>query len=181
MKSDMSESANLNIENKGANMDICPCGSGLAYDQCCRPVIKGERSAETAEQVMRARYSAYVNKEMDYIFTSLHPDHRSDYDEKSSRAWAERAQWYRLDILETSGGGPEDKEGKVAFVASYTENGIKQEHRELATFEKESGDWYFVSGEAVPPTQFIRTAPKIGRNDPCTCGSGKKYKKCCGR
>ena len=27
----------------------------------------------------------------------------------------------------------------------------------------------------------IRTEPKVGRNDPCTCGSGKKYKKCCGK
>jgi preprotein translocase subunit SecA len=27
--------------------------------------------------------------------------------------------------------------------------------------------------------QVIRTEPKIGRNDPCPCGSGKKYKKCC--
>jgi preprotein translocase subunit SecA len=26
-----------------------------------------------------------------------------------------------------------------------------------------------------------RTAPKVGRNDPCPCGSGKKYKQCCGR
>nr|WP_243277936.1 tetratricopeptide repeat protein [Clostridium yunnanense] len=28
---------------------------------------------------------------------------------------------------------------------------------------------------------FVREEPKIGRNDPCTCGSGKKYKKCCGK
>ena len=28
---------------------------------------------------------------------------------------------------------------------------------------------------------FVREQPKIGRNDPCPCGSGKKYKKCCGR
>ena len=27
----------------------------------------------------------------------------------------------------------------------------------------------------------VRTEPKIGRNDPCPCGSGKKYKKCCGK
>ena len=26
----------------------------------------------------------------------------------------------------------------------------------------------------------VRAAPKVGRNDPCPCGSGKKYKKCCG-
>jgi uncharacterized protein len=30
-------------------------------------------------------------------------------------------------------------------------------------------------------TTFRRTAPKIGRNDPCPCGSGKKFKQCCGR
>ncbi|HTZ19158.1 MAG TPA: YchJ family protein [Dissulfurispiraceae bacterium] len=162
-------------------MDTCPCGSALAYSECCGPIIKGERSAETAEQVMRARYSAYAVKELDYLLTSLHPGHRSDYDAKSTRAWAERAQWHKLDILEKSGGGPEDKEGKVEFVATYTEGGIKRDHSEVASFEKDDGTWYFVSGEAVPPKQVIRTNPKIGRNDPCTCGSGKKYKKCCGK
>jgi len=34
---------------------------------------------------------------------------------------------------------------------------------------------------AVSPVQVVRTAPKVGRNDPCPCGSGKKYKNCCGR
>ena len=29
--------------------------------------------------------------------------------------------------------------------------------------------------------QVVRTSPKVGRNDPCPCGSGKKYKQCCGR
>lgn len=28
---------------------------------------------------------------------------------------------------------------------------------------------------------YVKTEPEIGRNDPCPCGSGKKYKKCCGR
>ncbi|MEA3241887.1 MAG: SEC-C metal-binding domain-containing protein, partial [Pseudomonadota bacterium] len=31
------------------------------------------------------------------------------------------------------------------------------------------------------PVQFQRDAPKTGRNEPCPCGSGKKYKKCCGK
>jgi len=30
-------------------------------------------------------------------------------------------------------------------------------------------------------SQPFDQAEKVGRNDPCTCGSGKKYKKCCGR
>ena len=38
-----------------------------------------------------------------------------------------------------------------------------------------------VTDSAMNTTTVIRTAPKIGRNDPCPCGSGKKYKNCCGR
>lgn len=161
-------------------MDTCPCGSGMAYDVCCGAIIKGEKAAGTAEQVMRARYSAYAMRDLDYLLTSLHPSHRSDYDPKSTRAWAEKAQWHKLEIIETAGGGPEENEGQVEFIASYSEEGIRKDHHELATFKKEDGTWYFVSGEAVPPKQFIRQTPKVGRNEPCPCGSGKKYKKCCG-
>ncbi|MBN2505912.1 MAG: preprotein translocase subunit SecA [Verrucomicrobia bacterium] len=35
--------------------------------------------------------------------------------------------------------------------------------------------------EAVAKARPVRTGPKVGRNDPCPCGSGKKYKQCCGR
>jgi preprotein translocase subunit SecA len=34
---------------------------------------------------------------------------------------------------------------------------------------------------AAPKPQPVRSAPRVGRNDPCPCGSGKKYKKCCGK
>lgn len=162
-------------------MDLCPCGSSLAYNECCGSVIKGERPAANAEQVMRARYSAYVRKEIGYLFSSLHPDNRSDFDEKSTRKWAENSEWHKLEILNTFGGGPEDSEGRVEFIASYTERGVKKDHHELATFSKQAGNWYFVSGGAVPPKQMVRSAPKVGRNDPCPCGSGKKFKKCCGQ
>jgi uncharacterized protein YecA (UPF0149 family) len=37
-------------------------------------------------------------------------------------------------------------------------------------------------GSAVDqPGQPVVKPPKTGRNDPCPCGSGKKYKKCCGQ
>ena len=38
-----------------------------------------------------------------------------------------------------------------------------------------------VTDSAMKTTTVVRTTPKIGRNDPCPCGSGKKYKNCCGR
>jgi SEC-C motif-containing protein len=162
-------------------MDVCPCGSKIAYTECCRPIISGEKRALTAEQVMRARYSAYVMKEMEYLLSSLHPEHRSDYDEKSGRAWAERATWHGIEILDTVNGGPDDSEGHVEFTVSFTENGIKQEHHERSFFRKDNGIWYFETGKTLPPKQVVRTAPKAGRNDPCPCGSGRKFKKCCGQ
>jgi len=161
-------------------MDTCPCGSTIGYEECCGPLIKGERQAATAEQLMRSRYSAYVLKEIGYLRSSLHPDHRSDFNEKTTRAWAERSEWHTLEIRGTVGGGPDDSEGEVEFIATFTDNGTKHEHHETSSFKKESGTWYLVTGKVMPPKQVVRAEPKTGRNDPCPCGSGKKFKKCCG-
>jgi SEC-C motif-containing protein len=129
---------------------------------------------------MRSRYTAYVRKEIPYLLSTLHPDHRKDYDEKNTRTWAESSEWHKLEIIRTEAGGPDDTEGKVEFKASFTQAGKKIDHHELATFRKEDGHWYFVSGEGPAPKPVVRSAPKVGRNDPCPCGSGKKFKKCCG-
>jgi SEC-C motif-containing protein len=161
-------------------MDSCPCGSSKSYSDCCRPVIAGERRAETAEQLMRSRYTAYVKKELAWLRDSLHPEHRADFDEASSRAWAERAEWHSIEIVKTTKGGPDDQDGTVEFVASFSENGVRQEHRELSNFKKTGGVWYFTDGKPLPHRPVVRQAPKAGRNDPCPCGSGKKFKKCCG-
>jgi len=160
-------------------MDSCPCGTGLAYEKCCGPVINGDKPAETAEQLMRVLYSAYAKAEIGYLLTSLHPDKRSDFEEKSTRKWAESSTWHKLEIIETKGGGPGDDEGQVEFTATFSEGGAKRDHHELAHFSKKDDKWYFVDGKAVPPKQVVRETPKVGRNDPCPCGSGKKYKKCC--
>jgi len=158
----------------------CPCGSGRAYAECCAPVIAGERPAGTAEELMRSRYSAYAKKEIAHLRDSLHPDQRADYDEKSSREWADRATWEGFTLVGATGGGPEDEEGTIEFVARYAEKGEPREHHEVATFRKKDGAWYFETGKAPPQTQYVRASPKVGRNDPCPCGSGKKHKKCCG-
>ncbi|MBT4512005.1 MAG: YchJ family protein [Chloroflexi bacterium] len=162
-------------------MSDCPCGSGQAYTECCELVIKGEKTAETAEQLMRARYSAYANAETDFLSSSLHPDQREGHDSNSTRDWAENSVWHELEIINTQDGGPDDTEGDVEFKATFTYEGIKQTHHELAHFQKEDDTWYFESGEAITPKPFVREAPKVGRNEPCPCGSGKKYKKCCGK
>lgn len=159
-------------------MDSCPCGSGKDYAQCCEPVISGKQKAETAEQLMRARYTAHEKVAVDFIYESIHPDHRQGYDDKGTKNWAEKAQWLGLEILDSVDGGPDDDKGEVEFVARFRMDGGTRRHHERGHFLRKKGQWFFVEGEMVKgqPIQVN----KIGRNDPCPCGSGKKYKKCCG-
>ena len=71
--------------------------------------------------------------------------------------------------------------GEVDFIANYSIQGIPQKHRELAKFAKEAdNNWYYLDGEVEGHVTFKRETPKVGRNEPCPCGSGKKFKKCCG-
>jgi SEC-C motif-containing protein len=68
----------------------------------------------------------------------------------------------------------------VEFEATYERNGLRDVHHEQAQFRRVEGQWFYEDGEVAPKT-VVRTGPKIGRNDPCPCGSGKKYKHCHGR
>jgi SEC-C motif-containing protein len=160
-------------------MSNCYCGSGITYAECCEPIIGGKHIAETAEQLMRARYSAYVGAQMDFVFETTHPDHRQDYDHAGTREWAESSEWLGLEIVGTRKGGAADEQGEVEFIARFNEKGAPREHHENAQFKKENGQWYFTDGSMVKPKPIL--VNKIGRNDPCTCGSGLKYKKCCGK
>lgn len=162
-------------------MSECKCCSGKAYKECCEPLIRGERKAETAEELLRSRYCAYAISEIDYIYETIHPDRREEFDRQSISDWSQKSEWHELEIVDSENGGKEDEQGTIEFVAHYSENGEKRRHHELATFEKQDGQWFFVDGQGVKPKQFVRPEPKVGRNDPCSCGSGKKFKKCCGK
>ena len=159
---------------------MCHCGSKKKFEECCLPLLDGEKAPLTAEELLRSRYCAFVVGRMEYILETLHPDQRKEYDEKGARDWSLNSEWLGLEILSTQAGKKKDEEGTVDFVARYRQKGIPQEHREHAEFKKVEGRWYFWDASIIKPETVRREQPKIGRNDPCTCGSGKKYKKCCG-
>jgi SEC-C motif domain protein len=159
-------------------METCPCGSNLDYADCCEPLIKGEKDAPTAEALMRSRYSAHVKAEVDYIKESTHSSERQKTNPHATAAWCKKSEWQSLEILSTRDGGPEDQTGVVEFVACYRHKGNAVRYHEVAEFAREDGRWYFVNGE-TPKQEPVVQGPKIGRNDPCPCGSGKKFKKCC--
>jgi SEC-C motif-containing protein len=158
--------------------ELCPCGSGAAFADCCEPFISGAKQATTAEQLMRSRYSAYVKVAADYLYDTTHPNHRQGYDHEGTKKWAESAEWQGLEIVASSG-GPDDLVGQVEFKARYAESGEDKEHHELGQFKKLDGRWLFTEGK-MGGRQPI-TSTKVGRNDPCPCGSNQKYKKCCGK
>lgn len=162
-------------------MSDCPCGSGRSRAECCGRFIEGRAQPETAEELMRARYTAHTLVDLDYIARTHDPASREDIDHEATRRWAERARWLGLDILQTRGGGAGDSRGTVEFVAHYREQGERQRHHELATFRRDDdGNWLFVDAEVPEQAPVRRDGPRVGRNDPCPCGSGRKYKKCCG-
>ena len=162
-------------------MGKCPCGSKKSYKKCCAPVINGSKNAETAETLMRARYTAYANTEIDFLYNTISSSQQKDFNRQDAIDWSQNSTWESLEILDTKDGGPDDETGTVEFVASFTQDDNEIRHHEIATFEKINGEWIFMNGITPKPKQARRESPKIGRNEPCPCGSGKKYKKCCGR
>lgn len=161
-------------------MNNCHCGSGKSFDECCKLVIKGKKIPETAEMLMRARYSAFVEKEIDFIMETVSPGHPDNMSREAVKKWADKNDWKKIEIIKVEKGESEDSEGYVEFKAYSTVENVLQAHHEKAKFVKIKGKWYFEDGEQVLPEQIKREAPKTGRNDPCPCGSGKKFKKCCG-
>lgn len=163
------------------NGDLCPCRSGKIYGECCGAVLSGGRQAATAEELMRARYTAYAVGDVQYLYKSSGSEVRAEFDANSAREWSRQAEWGGIEVVRTEKGGTGDAEGVVEFIAHYTTNGKACDHHETAVFKKIDGEWRFIDGEIEQPAPVAsvrREEPKIGRNDPCPCGSGKKFKKC---
>jgi SEC-C motif-containing protein len=129
---------------------------------------------------MRARYSAYVKDRIDFVERTSDPRHRDSFDREASEAWARESEWLGLEVVATREGQEGDASGEVEFKARYRRNGEELTHHEVSLFTHfpAGGGWNYTDGREI--REPIRNAMKTGRNDPCPCGSGKKFKKCCG-
>ena len=164
-------------------MAACPCGSKLDEGDCCGPLIAGTAIAKTAEALMRSRYSAYVRGAIDYIIATHDEKTRGEIDRPGITAWSKDTEWQGLDIMDTKAGGEADTTGVVEFIAKGVTNGKAFAQRERSRFAKVDDRWFYIDGIAAEQPQQqqpVRVAAVPGRNEPCSCGSGKKYKKCHG-
>jgi SEC-C motif-containing protein len=122
--------------------DACPCGSGEQLGRCCLALHRGERQAATAEQLMRARYSAFAVGDLDYIWQTWHPRTRPDaLTPDGGLIWA------GLEILDTVDGGPEDQTGEVEFRAHYRDERRSGTLHERSRFAVRARRWFYVDGE----------------------------------
>ncbi|MCH6256010.1 SecC motif-containing protein [Puniceicoccaceae bacterium K14] len=131
-------------ESSARNESLCPCKSTRAYGECCGPYHSNKKKPETAEQLMRSRYSAYFFRKYNYLVETTHPDSRSNDLKKSISKANTGVGWSFLKVLGTSKGGRNDKSGKVEFVAEYYVNGEIFEMHECSRFRKFQSTWKYL-------------------------------------
>lgn len=151
----------------------CYCGSSLEYSRCCKPFHDGQAKADTPEKLMRSRYSAYVVSNIDYIDQTNDPRSGDNFDREAAEAWSKQSEWLGLEIVAAAG-------NEVEFKARFKADGKEITHHEVSLFrfDEAAKCWYYADGKEI--REPLKAENKVGRNDPCTCGSGKKFKKCCG-
>ena len=146
----------------------CPCQSNKSYEDCCGCFHAHAQFPETAEQLMRSRYAAYVMKNVPYIVDTTVPSQQGLLNVQAIQAWAENTQWLGLQILKTE--TLSKLQSAVEFNAVFQGEEGEQSHHERSIFVKIDERWYFVDP----------TVPLPAMKQPCVCGSGKKFKHCCG-
>lgn len=147
----------------------CPCGSQQPLANCCGQYHGGKPAAD-AQRLMRSRYSAYALGLIDYLVETTLPAQQAGLDRLAISSWSQNSEWLGLQVEshEPQAGTP--AHAHVTFVARWRDAQGEHSHRERSAFVEHNGRWFFID-----PTVPL----KLGRNEPCPCASGQKFKKCC--
>jgi SEC-C motif-containing protein len=123
-----------------ARVRPCPCGSDVDYRACCGPLHARRSTAETAEALMRSRYSAFVRRDADYLSATWHPSTRPAHLQLD-----DSVVWTHLEIVRSRAGAAGDVRGQVEFRAHHT-RGVQAER---SFFVHEDGQWFYLDGERL--------------------------------
>lgn len=126
---------------------------------------------------MRARYSAHVLGLVDFVVDTYHPDCHA-HTQRQEIANTVELNWCHLRVISSEIDSSDDAQGFVEFRAQYLEDDKLYSMQELSRFIRQDKQWFYVDGSFDEQNQS--PVVRIKRNDPCPCGSNKKFKKCCG-
>jgi SEC-C motif-containing protein len=115
----------------------CHCGTKKPYQNCCEVYHKNGGLTETAEQLMRSRYSAFVLANGDYLMATHHKSTRPIKEKKAIVKWSKSVQWLKLEISEST-------EDTVTFNAFFFDNGQADVIHEKSKFIKENNQWFYL-------------------------------------
>ncbi len=123
---------------------LCPCKSEKEYAHCCEPFIAKTKVPETPEQLMRSRYTAYSQANIDYIIATMQGDPLKDFDKDSAKQWAESVSWVKLKVIHAYVEPAISDTGFVEFKAYYRYK--KQVHvmHEFSEFKKINEHWFYI-------------------------------------
>lgn len=152
----------------------CPCRSSFLFAECCEPFLINTKTAATALQLMRSRYTAYTLANIDYIQTTMQGRAAENFDAAEAAIWAQQVTWCGLNIIDAGLQKTDIENDEVEFVAKYVSGNLLHLLHERSQFKKIDGKWFYTSGTLTPhkPTSIKST-------DPCPCGSRKKLANCC--
>jgi len=148
---------------------LCPCGSGEDFSMCCEPLLTGKIIANSPEQLMRSRYTAFVQQHSEYLLRTWHSRTRPEYLNFADNP----VTWLKLTINYVSEIIADSTSGIVDFTTDYMEKSSICTLREKSTFLREDDRWFYLNGSSDLQRK------KVERNKLCPCGSGKKFKRCC--
>ena len=127
-------------------IEYCPCGNNKIYTDCCEPNHLDINNAKTAEELMKSRYVAFTQGNIDFLMHSHHSKTRPLKEKKNMLTWMQSVNWLGLVILDKEKGQSNDSSGIVEFKALYMENDETNYIHEKSIFERENGHWVYVSG-----------------------------------
>ncbi len=164
---------------------LCPCGSTLLFNTCCKLFITQKQVPCTAEQLMRSRFSAYATKEGQYIFDTYSATAQLKLSVPEIQVWADECLWLALVVHNST-------ESMVEFSAYYLVDNTLYELREKSNFTLEQERWCYIDGDIIVHKELISNngTSTIKRSDICPCNrfptawsikKGKKFKHCCAR
>ena len=124
-------------------MSNCPCGQPILAELCCAALLTGAETATTCERLMRARYTAYFQKDESFLLTSWHPSTRP-----KTVPFDPLTQWFGLKVIKSQG-AESDVTGEVEFIAKFKQQGKAFKMHERSQFVREQGHWFYLDGSIL--------------------------------
>ena len=182
----------------------CFCGSNCVFCSCCQPYINKEIQVQTAEQLMRSRFSAYAIGDAKYIYDTYAKSSQTAQSVKDINDWSKSCVWISLKVHPLANHLNNATEQFVEFSAFYITKNTLCELREKSRFILEEyvaenmkvsevsthntplKQWRYIDGDIITHSELAN----IKRNELCPCNhypttwqmkKGKKFKHCCGK